>query len=120
MHNLNLNFNEETKTHYLTYNELDLFIMIEKLNLMDWFSEIVYKNGGEITKSGEDFYMEEEAYDALEEIEKAFESDGVLDAAVIKLFASMNDFKKFCDYLTMFKPEELQKIIKKSLPYLEG
>lgn len=114
MYKFLLNYNKETETFYITINGLDLYILIEKLGLMDWYTEIVVRNGGEVTKSGEDFFMEEEAYDALEEIESAFENGDMLQAAILKIYEQSKDIKKLSSYLTMFEQGDLEKIIKKA------
>jgi len=116
MFKLLLNFNKETETFYITINDLDLYILIEKLDLIEWYTEIVVRNGGEVTKSGEDFFMEEEAYDALEEIEYAFDEGNILKTAIIKIYEQLKCLKKLSHYLTMFESNDLELIIKKSLP----
>ena len=75
-------YSEEFNTYYITYKGLDFYILSEKLNVLDWFLNVVKKCGGEVTKTGEDFFTEEDAHDALEEIEREFFE--ILSEAILK------------------------------------
>lgn len=113
---LQISFNEDSQTYYITYGGLDLFILMDKLNLLQTFKEIVEKHDGELSKQGEDFFIESSAFDALEEIEMFFVKDDFLSRKIAEIFQNYSDIKSLNNYLTMFTEVDLNQILKKNLP----
>lgn len=105
-------YNPEFTTYYITYKELDFYIIAEKLGILEWFLEIVHIHGGEVTKTGEDFFTEADAYDALEKVEETFDERF---REAIKKFDGM-PLKDLIRFLVVFEEEDL----KKNLPEKEG